>query len=204
MNTTALVKAPRASELPSFGDELTEFLPWIAAIVVLGPITVLTLMLWAPFLLLFALIVAPIVVAGLLGLGAAILAMPFLLIRHRHQRPSGALKLSPALASQRHHCRGRTVSVGAMSVEDVASFQAARRRLFAVAYNVLGNVAEADDVVQDAWTRWQGTDRDKVRDPAAFLAHDHPAPGFQRCRFRSRSSRDVRRNLAPRTGRQRS
>jgi RNA polymerase sigma-70 factor (ECF subfamily) len=57
-----------------------------------------------------------------------------------------------------------------MSVEHVTAFQAARPRLFAVAYNVLGNAAEADDVVQDAWTRWQGTDRDKVRDAAAFLA----------------------------------
>jgi RNA polymerase sigma-70 factor (ECF subfamily) len=60
--------------------------------------------------------------------------------------------------------------VGAMSVEHVASFQAARPGLFAVAYRVLGNAAEADDVVQDAWTRWQGTDRDRVRDAAAFLA----------------------------------
>jgi RNA polymerase sigma-70 factor (ECF subfamily) len=59
---------------------------------------------------------------------------------------------------------------GAVSVEHIASFQAARPRLFAVAYGVLGNPAEADDVVQDAWTRWQGTDRDRVRDAAAFLA----------------------------------
>jgi RNA polymerase sigma-70 factor, ECF subfamily len=60
--------------------------------------------------------------------------------------------------------------VGAMSVEHVASFQATRPRLLAVAYRVLGNGAEADDVVQDAWTRWHGTDRDRVRDDAAFLA----------------------------------
>jgi RNA polymerase sigma-70 factor, ECF subfamily len=60
--------------------------------------------------------------------------------------------------------------VGAMSVQHVASFQAARPRLFAVAYSVLGNAAEADDVVQDAWSRWHGTDRDRVRDAAAFLA----------------------------------
>jgi RNA polymerase sigma-70 factor (ECF subfamily) len=59
---------------------------------------------------------------------------------------------------------------GAIPVEHVASFQAARPRLFAVAYGVLGDAAEADDVVQDAWTRWQGTDRDRVRDTAAFLA----------------------------------
>jgi RNA polymerase sigma-70 factor (ECF subfamily) len=55
-------------------------------------------------------------------------------------------------------------------VEHIASFQAARPRLFAVAYGVLRDPAEADDVVQDAWTRWQGTDRDSVRDATAFLA----------------------------------
>jgi RNA polymerase sigma-70 factor (ECF subfamily) len=34
---------------------------------------------------------------------------------------------------------------------------------------VLGNPADADDVVQDAWIRWQGTDCSQVRDPTAFL-----------------------------------
>jgi RNA polymerase sigma-70 factor (ECF subfamily) len=34
---------------------------------------------------------------------------------------------------------------------------------------MLGSVAEADDVVQDAWLRWQGADRDEVRDPVGFL-----------------------------------
>ena len=57
-----------------------------------------------------------------------------------------------------------------MTVDHVASFQAARPRLFAVAYRVLHDAAEADDVVQDAWTRWDGADRDNVRDVAAFLA----------------------------------
>ena len=35
---------------------------------------------------------------------------------------------------------------------------------------MLGSVAEAEDVVQDVWTRWQTTDRTTVRDPVAFLA----------------------------------
>jgi RNA polymerase sigma-70 factor (ECF subfamily) len=35
---------------------------------------------------------------------------------------------------------------------------------------MLGTATEADDVVQDAWVRWQGTDRSAVREPAAFLA----------------------------------
>ena len=52
----------------------------------------------------------------------------------------------------------------------VASFQAVRQRLFGIAYGVLGSAPDADDVVQDAWMRWQGTDRSVVRHPPAFLA----------------------------------
>ena len=50
------------------------------------------------------------------------------------------------------------------------TFQAVRPRLFGIAYRMLGTATEADDVVQDAWVRWQGTDRSAVREPAAFLA----------------------------------
>jgi RNA polymerase sigma factor (sigma-70 family) len=52
----------------------------------------------------------------------------------------------------------------------VASFQAVRPRLFGIAYRVIGSADEADDVVQDAWVRWQGTDRAAVRHAPAFLA----------------------------------
>lgn len=49
------------------------------------------------------------------------------------------------------------------------AFLAVRPQLFGIAYRMLGGVAEAEDVVQDAWIRWQRTDRDAVRNPAAFL-----------------------------------
>ncbi|HWR86473.1 MAG TPA: RNA polymerase sigma-70 factor [Rhodoglobus sp.] len=49
-------------------------------------------------------------------------------------------------------------------------FEEHRRRLFGIAYRMLGSVAEAEDVVQEAWLRWQRTDRDAVREPGAFLA----------------------------------
>ena len=38
-----------------------------------------------------------------------------------------------------------------------------------VAYRMLGSVADAEDVVQDAWLRWADADRDVVRVPEAFL-----------------------------------
>ncbi|MFG1664740.1 RNA polymerase sigma-70 factor [Streptomyces sp. Y7] len=49
-------------------------------------------------------------------------------------------------------------------------FMAARPQLFGIAYRVLGTAAEAEDVVQDAWVRWQKTDRTEIKEPAAFLA----------------------------------
>jgi RNA polymerase sigma-70 factor, ECF subfamily len=53
---------------------------------------------------------------------------------------------------------------------DASSFEAVRPRLFGIAYRTLESAADADDVVQNTWIRWQRTDRDKVRDEAAFLA----------------------------------
>jgi RNA polymerase sigma-70 factor (ECF subfamily) len=44
-----------------------------------------------------------------------------------------------------------------------------RPRLFGIAYRMLRSAAEAEDVVQDVWVRWQTADRSVVRDAAAFL-----------------------------------
>jgi RNA polymerase sigma-70 factor (ECF subfamily) len=59
---------------------------------------------------------------------------------------------------------------GEVSDADAASFHAVRPRLCGIAYRVLGDASEAEDVVQDTWIRWQTTDRTVVRDAAAFLA----------------------------------
>jgi RNA polymerase sigma factor (sigma-70 family) len=53
--------------------------------------------------------------------------------------------------------------------DGLSVFISMRRRLFGIAYRMLGNAAEAEDVVQDAWMRWQTTDRSVVLNPAAFL-----------------------------------
>ena len=51
-----------------------------------------------------------------------------------------------------------------------AVFAEVRPRLFGIAYRMLGSAAEAEDLVQDVWLRWQTYDGAAVADPAAFLA----------------------------------
>lgn len=53
--------------------------------------------------------------------------------------------------------------------DGAATFDALRPRLMRVAYRMLGSMADAEDVVQEAWLRWQATDRPQVRVPEAFL-----------------------------------
>jgi RNA polymerase sigma-70 factor (ECF subfamily) len=52
----------------------------------------------------------------------------------------------------------------------LAVFLAERTRLFRIAYRVTGNAETADDVVQEAWLRWQRVDRREIKNPSAFLA----------------------------------
>jgi RNA polymerase sigma-70 factor (ECF subfamily) len=53
--------------------------------------------------------------------------------------------------------------------DGLSEFVNMRPRLFGIAYRMLGSSVEAEDIVQDAWMRWQSTDRSVVRDPPAFL-----------------------------------
>ncbi|WP_405857058.1 RNA polymerase sigma-70 factor [Streptomyces sp. NBC_01515] len=49
------------------------------------------------------------------------------------------------------------------------AFEEHRPVLMGVAYRMLGRVADAEDVVQDAWLRWSAADRTEVREPRAYL-----------------------------------
>lgn len=49
------------------------------------------------------------------------------------------------------------------------AFIACRPRLLGIAYGLLGELTEAEDIAQDAWLRWEKADADAVRNPEAFL-----------------------------------
>ena len=55
-------------------------------------------------------------------------------------------------------------------MSSAAAFEDHRRLLFAIAYRMLGSVAEAEDVVQETWLRRQGAGEAEVRSEKAFLA----------------------------------
>lgn len=52
----------------------------------------------------------------------------------------------------------------------LAVFDEHRRRIFGIAYRMLGTVADAEDIVQETWIRWQNAERTDIREPGAFLA----------------------------------
>jgi len=52
--------------------------------------------------------------------------------------------------------------------DDVSTFESHRPALVALAYRMLGDVGRAEDVVQDAWLRWQGRSV-SVDSPKPFL-----------------------------------
>ena len=53
--------------------------------------------------------------------------------------------------------------------DHAAEFETQRARLMGVGYRILGSVADAEDVVQEAWIRWDGIDRTRIDNPEAFL-----------------------------------
>ncbi len=54
--------------------------------------------------------------------------------------------------------------------DGLPAFAAIRSRLFGIAYRMLRNAADAEDIVQDVWLLWQSTNRRVVENPYAFLA----------------------------------
>lgn len=50
-----------------------------------------------------------------------------------------------------------------------ARFEAARPRLLGLAYRMLGTLADAEDVVQEAWLKWDAADTESIDKPEAWL-----------------------------------
>lgn len=52
---------------------------------------------------------------------------------------------------------------------DTDTFLSVRKLLVGVAHKIVGSAADPEDVVQEAWLRWNRADRDVVRDATAYL-----------------------------------
>ena len=63
-----------------------------------------------------------------------------------------------------------TANDGDDIAQAVIVFDEHRRRIFGIAYRMLGTVADAEDIVQETWIRWQNSDRAGIHEPGAFLA----------------------------------
>jgi len=105
MNTTNPIR-PTASGPPTLGDQLAEVLPIVDTVYVAGPPVLVAwagtilfaLMLAGPFALLAAFVVALAAAAALVTLAGAILATPYLLIRHFRARVAKRRHVSEAPA----------------------------------------------------------------------------------------------------------
>ena len=64
---------------------------------------------------------------------------------------------------------GRSSTADACPDDGTAAFGSVRSRLLGIAYHIIGRWSEAEDIVQDAWLRWQLYDRTTVANPTAFL-----------------------------------
>jgi RNA polymerase sigma-70 factor (ECF subfamily) len=71
----------------------------------------------------------------------------------------------------------------------VVDFENNRDLLFGVAYRVLGSVADAEDVVQESWLRWNRVDTSEVADPRSYLVQVATRLALDRLR-RAKASRE--------------
>ncbi len=85
--------------------------------------------------------------------------------------PTNPPVLSPCFnpSAWRDRPLARRVNAHASLDDGLPSFLSVRPRLFAIARRMLGSAADAEDVMQDVWVRWQTTDRSRVHNAAGFL-----------------------------------
>jgi RNA polymerase sigma factor (sigma-70 family) len=69
-----------------------------------------------------------------------------------------------------HHQKAVLATAASSDLEPALRlFLDERTRLFRIAYRMIGDTAYAEDVVQEAWLRWQHANHHEIRNPAAFL-----------------------------------
>ena len=72
----------------------------------------------------------------------------------------------------------------------VTEFEDHRDLLFGVAYRMLGSVADAEDIVQEAWLRWDRADTTRVEDSRSYLVQISTRLALDRLR-RAKASRET-------------
>jgi RNA polymerase sigma-70 factor (ECF subfamily) len=72
----------------------------------------------------------------------------------------------------------------------VDAFEAARPRLLGLGYRMLGTIADAEDVVQEAFLRWHGADHDAIEKPEAWLTTVTSRIALDRLRSAKRKRED--------------
>ena len=77
-----------------------------------------------------------------------------------------------------------------MSTAADVLFAEERPRLIGLAYRLLGSLADAEDVVQEAWVRWNRADHASVDRPQAWLTTVVSRLGIDRLRARQRAQID--------------
>lgn len=83
------------------------------------------------------------------------------------------------------------------STEQVSEFESLRPHLMSVAYRLTGTVADAEDIVQDAWLRWHGQDQAVVSDLRAWLTTVVSRLGLDRLRSAARRRETYTGNWLP-------
>src|SRR5919198_1484005 len=81
------------------------------------------------------------------------------------------LQGTPAALAPSPTARTNTGSIGrhAMNAVDATQFETYRPLLFSIAYRMLGSATDAEDIVQEAFLRYQATAPSQIVSPKAFL-----------------------------------
>ena len=79
---------------------------------------------------------------------------------------------------------------GNAATDHEAVFELERARLTGLAYRMLGSLSDAEDVVQEAWLRWERAAHDEIRNPAAWLTTVSSRLALDRLRAQRRRRED--------------